>query len=252
MTTVAIMQPTYLPWLGYFDLMDQVDEMILLDSVQFSYQSWQHRNRIVSPSGSLQWLTIPVRKEGRIHKRLDEIELGEKPFADEHLRRLETSYGSAAFASALSPITQLLAECAGSSHRLCEVTVPILVALSETLGVATPITRSSELGAEGRRSDLLVALCVLRGADRYVTPPGSLSYLDDDHPVFDKAGIEVVVQHYEHPHYSQHHGDPFVPFASVVDLLANAGPGSLDVIRSGHRPPRSIESARLEESPHGG
>ena len=61
---IAIAQPTYLPWLGYFDLIDQVDAFVFLDNVQFEKQSWQQRNRIKTPTG-LQWLTVPVAFRGR-------------------------------------------------------------------------------------------------------------------------------------------------------------------------------------------
>ena len=95
MSTAAIMQPAYLPWCGYFDLLDQADVFILLDTVQFSYQSWQHRNRIRTRDG-LSWLTVPVRTKGRHGQSIVETELGASPsFPEGHLHSIELNYGAA-------------------------------------------------------------------------------------------------------------------------------------------------------------
>ncbi len=247
MTTLAVMQPTYLPWLGYFDLMDQVDELVLLDSVQFSYQSWQHRNRIVKSGGGLEWLTVPVKSRGRMHKRIDEIELSERPFADEHIRRMRDAYDGAPFGSMLRPIYDVLARSAASAHRLSEVTIPLLEELSAALGIDTPLVRASDLAVEGRRTELLRAICGHRGASTYLSPRGALQYLESDRAVLETAGIEVLVQCYDHPEYPQHGTRKFTGFASTVDLIANAGPDSTAVVRSGRRPAQTLSAALDEE-----
>jgi len=85
---IAISQPTYLPWLGYFDLIDQVDVFVLLDSVQFEKQSWQQRNRIKTPTG-LQWLTVPVEFRGRLGQRIMEVIIRDDPdLPKKHLRAI--------------------------------------------------------------------------------------------------------------------------------------------------------------------
>src|SRR5271155_2267040 len=93
---VAITQPTYLPWLGYFDLIDQVDAFVLLDSVQFEKQSWQQRNRIKTPNG-LQWLTAPVRTKGRSAQLIKDVEIAETDFYIKHLNLIQTNYRNAPF-----------------------------------------------------------------------------------------------------------------------------------------------------------
>ena len=88
---VAISQPTYLPWMGYFDLMDQVDVFVILDSVQFEKRSWQQRNRIKTLAG-LQWLTVPVAVRGKQGQLIHEVEIQEPAFWENHLRNIELNY----------------------------------------------------------------------------------------------------------------------------------------------------------------
>ena len=83
---IAIAQPTYLPWLGYFDLIDQVDKFVLLDTVQFEKQSWQQRNRLKTPDG-LQWLTVPVKIKGRSTQTIREVEIAEPDFSGQKFLR---------------------------------------------------------------------------------------------------------------------------------------------------------------------
>src|SRR5438045_3331617 len=106
MTIAAIMQPTYLPWLGYFDLIDSVDTFILLDTVDFSYQSWQHRNQIRTGQG-LQMLTIPVARATR-HGPIVDVGVGGR-FAATHGRGLEVAYRRAPmFEATYGPVVELM------------------------------------------------------------------------------------------------------------------------------------------------
>ena len=93
---IAISQPTYLPWIGYLDLIDQVETFVLLDNVQFERQSWQHRNRIKTPSG-LHWLTVPVLFRGRFGQLINEVEIRDIEFWRNHLRAIELNYRRAPF-----------------------------------------------------------------------------------------------------------------------------------------------------------
>src|SRR5579864_5457599 len=112
---VAISQPTYLPWLGYLDLIDQVDTFVLLDNVQFEKQSWQQRNRIKTPTG-LQWLTVPVIFKGRFGQHIQDVEIRED-FAAKHLRALELNYRRAQYFDQYFPaLTTVLQEFGAGRH----------------------------------------------------------------------------------------------------------------------------------------
>ena len=243
---VAISQPTYLPWLGYFDLIDQVDAFVFLDTVQFEKRSWQQRNRIRVPGG-LSLLTIPVVVKGRFEQRIRDVEIESSHFVHKHLRSIETNYRrSPFFGTHFAQMADILETCVAGT-RLADLNVHLIRWLCAALGIKIPLLRSSEMGLEGCRSDLLLSICRALGADYYLSTPGSANYLLDDVPQFTGAAIEVAFQHYEHPQYRQQ----FLPFwshASVIDLLFNEGDLSLDILRSGRKTPLSPADMRLCEN----
>ena len=243
---IAISQPTYLPWCGYFDLIDQVDTFVILDSVQFEKQSWQHRNRIKTATG-LQWLTIPVSFRGHFGQLIHEVEIREAAFAHKHLRSLEINYHRARYFDFYFPeVAQLLVSRADS--RLVDLTIPLLEWFRSKLQIKTRFVRSSILAAEGKRTELLANICVELGATEYLSPISSAEYLLDEMDALTARDIEVAFHHYEHPEYQQLFA-PFVPYASVLDLLFNEGPRAPEVIRSGRRPAYvSSEISRSHEA----
>lgn len=231
--TVAIMQPTYLPWLGYFDLMDQCDTFVLLDSVQFDRRSWQQRNRVKTPQGEL-WLTVPVRSKGRRESKISEVEIDRSQrFEETHIRTFEHFYAKAPFYR--DSIDELAAILRKGHTHLAELTIELIGWLRERLGLEGELVRSSTLGVEGKKVELLVAICQRLGADRYISPPGAREYIEEDN-LFPEHGIELCYHAYRHSEYRQLHG-PFVPQLSVVDLLLNEGASSLAIIRSGRVAP---------------
>jgi len=229
---VAIAQPTYLPWLGYFDLIDQVDAFVILDSVQFEKQSWQQRNRIKTPSG-LQWLTVPVVFRGRLGQSIHEVEIRDGEFWRNHLRAIELSYRRAPFFETYFQELREKLRCSAGS-RLADLNVRLIEWLMSVLGIRTPPFFSSRLDQPGRRSELLANICSSLGASEYVSPIGSAGYLLQEIDAFERRSIEVFFQNYEHPHYRQMFS-PFIPYASVLDLLFNEGQRALEIVRSGRK-----------------
>jgi len=240
---IAISQPTYLPWLGYFDLIDQVDVFVLLDSVQFEKQSWQQRNRIKTPTG-LQWLTVPVEFRGRLGQLIMQVIIRDPEFPKKHLRAIELNYRRAPFFDRYFPeLARILKQHPSRSH-LADLNLEIIRWLCAVLGIRTTLVRSSELCLDGRRSELLVNLCRQLNADTYVSPPGSATYLLDDLQLFEGAGINVAFQHFEHPTYRQMF-PAFIPYASALDCLFNEGEASAQILRSGRRPAMMPEELSL-------
>ncbi len=233
MTTAAVMQPTYLPWLGYLDLMDQVDTFVLLDTVQFDYRSWQHRNRIPGPQEPT-WLTVPVTKDTR-RAPIAEVRVAQGgEFPARHANLLADRYRAGAD-EPRDELVQRLAALA-TADLLTEVTIPLVEWLAQRFSITTPIVAASALAGTGERSERLASLTEAVGADRYVSPPGSLAYLADDHDAFDRRGLEIVVHTYDHPAYDQ--GDlAFQSHCSAVDLLLRRPEDAAVVLRSGRRAP---------------
>lgn len=229
---ISIAQPTYLPWLGYFDLMDQVDMFVLLDSVQFEKQSWQQRNRIKIPIG-LQWLTVPVIFRGRSGQRIDEVEIRDPEFAVKHLRTIELNYRRTPYFDEYFPAVERIFRDYKKA-LLVDLNLQFLEWMRKILGITTPIVRSSSMQLEGRRSELLINICRFYQANTYISPLGSSVYLLNDLPRFNDGGMEVRFQNYNHPEYRQLF-PPFQPFASTLDLIFNEGPRSPEIIRQGRR-----------------
>jgi len=229
MRTVAVMQPTYMPWIGYFDLIDQADIFVLYDDVDFSKQSWQQRNRIKTAAG-IQWLTVPVLWKGKSGQKIQDVQINPRSNdLSKHIKTIEQAYSKAPFHKAyLGDLSKLL------SHRhsfLAELNIALIRWFCEKLGIRTPLVRSSELHLEGARVERLIHLCRAVQATRYLSTPGSKVYIDENN-LFEPNRIELVYHRFTHPVYRQLHGE-FIPYLSVLDLLLNEGEQSLAIIRSG-------------------
>lgn len=231
----VIMQPTYLPWLGYFDLIDQSDVFVLLDTVQFEKQSWQQRNRVKTPQGVV-WLTVPVLQN--LQNRISEVEINNRvTWQRKHWGTLEQSYRRACHFAEFAPAFR--AFYATEWTHLIELNCALLSTLGETIGLRPNLIRASELPpiAE-RREEMIIRICREVGADEYLSPLGAREYLTDD-TLFQEAGVRLRFHAYEHPIYPQLHGE-FVPYLSALDLLLNAGEDSLSLLRSGRRESTSL------------
>ena len=227
---VAIMQPTYLPWIGYFDMIDQSDCFVFLDSVQFNKRSWQQRNRIKGHDGVL-WLTVPVLSKGRRDQRIDEVVIDQtQAFQEKHIKTITYSYSKAPFFAQY--IDELSAILHKSHQFLADLNIELIRWLCAQLGIETEMVRSSSLNVEGKQVELLVNICKALGTDRYLSAAGSKAYIEENN-LFVPNGIDLVYHEYRHPEYRQLHG-AFVPYLSVLDLLFNEGPSSLSIIRAGH------------------
>jgi hypothetical protein len=227
---IAIHQPQYLPWLGYFDKMDRVDCFVLLDDAQFTRNDWQNRNRIKTRTG-WQWLTVPVLHRHR--QRLGDVRVnGTVPWPRKHLGALVANYtGAPAFADHRPFLETVYGH---PWPRLLDLTLSTLRYLAEALGIETKLVLASTLGLPEPQdaSDRLVAICRALGADGYLSGDGAREYLDVER--FERAGIDVAFQAFACPVYPQRFG-PFEPNLSVVDLLFNCGAQSLDILREARR-----------------
>jgi hypothetical protein len=229
MKRVAIMQPTYLPWSGYFGLMHSVDLFIFLDSVQFARRSWQQRNQIKTANGA-QWLTVPVNSKGKRDQRIDEVEIDSTAqFAAAHTRAIELNYRKSAAYETVAP--EILAELNKPHLLLAELSIGLTRKIQTMLGIETPMLRSGAMHGAGTKAELLVSLCREVGATEYVSPPGSQEYLDES-DAFKHADIPVRYFQFRHPEYPQLFGD-FLPYMSCIDMLLNCGDRSLSLIESG-------------------
>ena len=217
--TVVVLQPGYLPWLGFFDQLRRADVFVYYDDVQYDKHGWRNRNRIKTQSGA-QWLTVPVRHGGGGgFPRILDVDIDNRtPWARKHISSVKQAYARAPFlARHLPALEELL-------HRKWERLVDLDLACASLIagwfGLDRRIERSSALGIGGDRTERLVNICCHFGASRYVSGDAARTYLDVE--AFGACGISVEWQSYQHPTYPQLHGD-FVPYLSAVDLLLNCG-----------------------------
>ena len=231
MTVVSVLQPSYLPWLGYFDLIDRSDVFVFYDDVQYDKNGWRNRNRINTAQG-VRWLTVPVLRAGSFGQKLSHVLIDDRvPWAGKHLATLTQSYAKAPFRDTCLPTVADVISRRWS--RLIDLDMELIHVVCRTLDMTAEFHLASELGISGDRSGRLLSICQAFGASTYLSTNAGQNYLDVDH--FRTAGVEVQWQDYRHPEYPQHRGG-FEDHLSVVDLLFEAGPESAAVIRSG-RPP---------------
>lgn len=229
--TCVVLQPGYLPWLGFFEQVYRADEFVFLDDVQFDKHGWRARNRIKGPAGP-QWLTVPVRASGRHQPQIREVEIDatQARWPARHLRALRTNYAPCRFFDWLYP--DLEAFLTRPWTHIADLDIALIRLLCTKLGLQCQFRRSSALRLGPGRCQRLVDICRQTGCDHYYSGAAARDYLDPDE--FGQAGVTVEFQDYTHPEYPQPHGE-FVSHLSVVDLLFNCGPASLSVL-TGRKP----------------
>ncbi len=230
---VVILQSSYLPWKGYFDLVNLADEFVLLDDVQYTRRDWRNRNRIKT-AGGVRWLTIPVVTKGRYLQCIDQVRVSDITWRDRHLLTINQAYARAPYYHSYSSwLRSLYLDVDGS--RLSEINRRLLEAVCEQLGITTRMTWSSDHGVEpGDPSERLAALVHAVGGQEYVSGPAARAYLRFE--PFEQRGISVrFVDYGGYPEYPQIHG-PFEHRVSILDLLLNVGDATPRYMKSFDNP----------------
>jgi len=232
MTTAVILQPSYIPWRGFFDLVRRADVFVFYDDVQYDKHGWRNRNRVKTAQGA-RWLTIPVASRGNTTEGLlvkDARVTWTEDWPKKHLSTIRQSYARAPFFAAQLPLVEELYARASEDRPglLCDFTIPTTIALARALGVAhTRFVRSSELGINGSKTGRLVEIVKGVGADHYLSGPSAKDYIDD--AAFRDAGVGLEYIVYDYPEYEQLH-PPYDPQVSVLDLLFMKGPDAANWI----------------------
>jgi len=226
---IAAIQSNYIPWKGYFDIINYVDEFILYDDVQYTKNDWRNRNKIKTHQG-VQWLTIPVKAEGGLHKSIKDTQVANDNWNGKHRNAIHMNYAHAKHYKDYSDWLDILYE-ESPEKFLSKINHYFILHLCEALGISTPIAWVMDYSLQETDKNLrLVELCKKTGADVYVSGPAAQSYMDIK--LFEQAGIDVEFFDYsEYPEYPQLH-PPFEHFVSVIDLLLNAGGNSANFMKT--------------------
>ncbi len=217
---IAVVQSSYIPWKGYFDLIRAVDEFILFDDVQYTRRDWRNRNRIKSTDG-LKWLSIPVDVKGRYLQRIRDTTVADSNWALQHWQAIVRMYGRAPhFERYRRQFERLYEQIAGES-LLSRVNRAFLDEVCAILGIATSITWSMDYQMIEGKTERLVNLCQQAGATAYLSGPSARAYISAD--AFERSGIALSFADYSgYPEYPQIH-PPFQHGVSILDLIFNVG-----------------------------
>lgn len=221
MSTVVILQPSYIPWRGFFDLIHDADVFVFYDDVQYDKHGWRNRNRIKTIQGT-QWITIPINAKGNVSEGVlvkDARIVATQDWAKKHLMSLRQSYVKAPFFKTHFPFVESLYD---KKHELlADFTIESTIAIARALGIEhTRFVRSSELGVGGGKTERLVNIVKHFGANRYISGPSARDYIESN--LFEGAGIQLDYKNYRYPEYEQVH-PPFDPQVTILDLVFMKG-----------------------------
>ena len=226
--TTAIVQSNYIPWRGYFDLINSADEFILYDDMQYTRRDWRNRNIIKSARGPI-WLTIPVQVKGKYLQTIKHTEVADENWARDHWNAIVHNYSRA---SCFSDYRDLFEDLyLGSREKfLSQINYRFISGICRILGIKTNISFSMNYDLMGSKTERLVNLCKQTGATNYLTGPAARTYLDEE--LFAREGISVSYIDYDgYPEYGQLY-PPFEPRVSIIDLVFNQGPGATKYMKS--------------------
>ena len=215
----AIVQSNYIPWKGYFDLINMVDEFILLDDVQYTRRDWRNRNLIKTANGT-RWLTIPVQVKGKYTQNINETRVSDPLWGKRHWATIVQNYRAARCFGQIAPV---LEPCflEGGEEYLSRINFRLIKAICGLLGIKTRLSWSTDHVHEEGRNQRLISLCKAVGATRYVSGPSAEGYMDQ--ALWVGSGIALsFIDYGDYPVYTQLHGE-FQHGVTVLDLLFNEG-----------------------------
>lgn len=236
---VVVLQPTYLPWIGYFGMIDLADVFVFYDDVQFSVQSWQQRNKIKTAQGWM-WLTVPVVRQ--FGSTINETRINNSTnWNKKHSESIRQSYSKAPFFNKYASIFEETYESAW--EYLADLNIALIKEITRVSGLETKFMVSSELEVKGAKTERLMSTLKKVGADEYISGPGAKDYIEINS--FRENNIKLYWYEYEHPVYPQIRGE-FVSFLSIVDLLFNTGDEAVKYIREGSKNALKLDERSLK------
>jgi len=227
MTTIALMQPTYLPWCGYLNIIDQADQFVLYDTAQFSHQTWQQRNQIRGQDGNLIWLTIPTKSPS--FQPLNETLIAGDNWRPKHWRTIRNAYSHAPYWPNLEHLLEPI--YSQTWQHLADLNTTLIRLLARHLGISTQITLASTMPpTRTGRIEQLEDIITHTQATHFLEPTGG-TYLQ---PRTHIGQAEIIWHNYTPVEYTQGN-QPWLPYLSIIDLIAWHGNDALNVIRQGYR-----------------
>ena len=223
MSIVAIHQPNYLPWPGYFYKIAGCDHFVLLDDVVMASPGFTNRNRIKTKDGVL-WLTVPCKNVFG-QTLIKDVECADEKWRKRHVRTLEMNYRRAPhFDTYIGRLREIMLS---DERSICNLNIELIKQIAHWLGLSCSFQLSSTLGVPGTGDDRLINLVARLGGDVYLSGYGGANYQSE--AKFREADIRLLYYGFEPPIYPQLWGQ-FEVALSVIDLLFNTGPDSQRIL----------------------
>jgi hypothetical protein len=225
---VAVVQSNYIPWKGYFDLINLADEFILYDDVQYTRRDWRNRNIIKTPNGPM-WLTIPVEVKGKYFQKIKDTNISDPNWGKAHWSTILHNYSKARYFAMYRELFENL-YLRSEERFLSKVNYLFLSAICEILGIKTKISWSMDYNLEAGKTERLVDLCKQAGAAEYISGSRARNYLEEE--LFSNTGIALrYIDYSSYPEYKQL-SPPFEHQVSIIDLIFNEGPEAKKYMKS--------------------
>jgi hypothetical protein len=227
--TIAIVQSNYIPWKGYFDLINSVDEFVLFDDMQYTRRDWRNRNKIKTANG-VKWLTIPVQAKGKYTQAIRDVIVADADWATKHLKSIVVNYARSDFFADFSKIIEQTYLEASHLKTLSEINYLFIQTVCGILGILTEISWSWDYELENDKNLRLVSICKQAAAKHYISGPAAKTYLNDE--LFAAEDIAVSYFDYnQYPEYKQLY-PPFDHHVTILDLIFNTGKNAKTFMRS--------------------
>jgi hypothetical protein len=229
MKKIAILQSNYIPWKGYFDIINMVDEFVIYDDVQYTRRDWRNRNCIKTQNG-LKWLSIPVKVKGKYNQKIRETRIADNNWASQHWKILKQNYKTASCFGIYTDLFEKTYYQASKMEFLSEVNRLFINTVNSILGIETLITDTPNDLIEGNKTEKIIAICNRADADIYLTGPSAKQYIDTK--LFSDSHISLEwIDYNGYPAYPQQ-CSPFVHTVSIIDVIFNCGKNSPSVMKS--------------------
>lgn len=225
---IAILQSNYIPWKGYFDLINMVDEFVLYDDMQYTRRDWRNRNKVYTNQG-LKWLTIPVEAKGKFHQKINETLVSNNEYSVKHWQTITQNYSKASYFNEYKDIFENF-YLNNNEQYLSQINFQLIKIINQILGIETVIKWSSDFDLVEGQTEKLLGICKQAGADTYLSGPAAQGYFDEQ--LADQEGIQVEWMDYSgYPEYNQLH-EPFEHGVTILDLIFNEGPNATKYMKS--------------------
>ncbi len=225
---IAAIQSCYIPWKGYFDIINLVDEFILLDDTQYTRRDWRNRNKIKSSKGS-EWLSIPVTVKGKYYQKINETIINDVDWAKKHWRTITTNYSNSPY---FKNYKDLFEEFYINTDEiyLSKVNLQLIKIIMKILNIETNIRWSTDYSCSDEKNRRLIELCLFAGGGEYLSGPSAKNYIDEQQ--FNEENITVSWMDYSgYQPYHQLYG-AFDHYVSIIDLIFNEGPNAPKFMKS--------------------